>query len=157
MLILVKLTGLIYTVRSVNLGRVDVVISDVVHGQFSFAFSRDHLIRLKVKALQSGLWFRVLRNVERALVDLTIKVVDRPRSPVLVKALLSVMGKLTDARETKVEIAMKEVGLLYACRLSLLAQDWGNKLARRWMYDLSFARFIAVMHINSAPRRFDDC
>lgn len=128
---------------------VGVVIDAIVKDQFLSVFSRDDLVRLKLKALKSGAWFRVLRNVERALVDLTIRVVDRVRSPVLTKMLLSLIGKLVDAQKTKVEVAVNEVGLPNARRFSLLAQKWGNKSARQWMLDLSFARFIAVMHINS--------
>ena len=120
-------------------------------------FSKASLVKLKLKALKSGLWFRVLRNIERALVDLTIGIVNRVHSPVLAKALLSVVSKLSGARKTKVEIAINEVGLSDARRLSLLAQEWGNKSARLWMLDLSFARFIAVMHINSVSRGFADC
>ena len=131
---------------------VSVVIDAVVKDQFLSVFSKDDLLRLKLKALKSGAWFRVLRNVERALVDLTISVVDRVRSPVLTKTLLSLIGKLVDAQKTKVEVAVTEVGLLNARRFSLLAQKWGNKSARQWMFDLSFARFIAVMHINSPAR-----
>jgi hypothetical protein len=126
-----------------------VVIDAIVKNQFLSVLSRDNLVRLKLKALKSGAWFRVLKNVERALVDLTIRVVDRARSPVLVKALLSIMGKLMDAQKTKVEVAVNEVGLPNARRFSLLAQKWGNKSARKWMFDLSFARFIAVMYLNS--------
>ena len=128
------------------------VIGAIVKHQFLSVFSRDDLVRLKLKALKSGAWFRVLRNVERALVDLTIRVVDRVRSPVLTKMLLSLIGKLVSAQKTKVEVAVNKVGLLNARRVSLLAQKWGNKSARQWMFDLSFARFIAVMHINSPAR-----
>jgi hypothetical protein len=157
MVILVELIGLIYVVRSMEVGSGRVIVSGAIQASFLSSFSRDRLIRLKLRALKSGVWFRVLRDVERALVDLTIRIVDRPRSPALIKSLLSVMGKLMDARETKVDVAVKEVGLFYARRLSLLAQKWGNKSAPWWMYDLSFARFIAVMHMNSMPKRFSNC
>jgi hypothetical protein len=83
------------------------------------------------------------------LVDVTIRVVDRVRSSVLANALLSVVGKLLDASRSRVEVAVKEFGLPYARKLSLLAQEWGNKSAGRWMFDLSFARFLAIMHINN--------
>jgi peptidoglycan/xylan/chitin deacetylase (PgdA/CDA1 family) len=102
-----------------------------------------------LKALKSGLWFRALGNAERALVDVTIRVVDRIRSSVLAKALLSVIGKLLNASKSRVEVATKQIGLPCVRRLSLLAQTWGNKIARQWVYDLSFASFIAVMHINN--------
>ena len=149
LMILTELTGLICMVRFAELERSRVITSDVVQDQYSSPFSRDNLIRLKLKALKSDLWFRALSNVERALVDATIRVVDRVRSSVLAKALLSVVGKLLNASKSRVEVATKQIGLPSARRLSLLAQRWGNKTARQWMYDLSFAGFIAVMHINN--------
>jgi hypothetical protein len=120
-----------------------------VKGPFLSVLSRAALVRLKLKAIRSGAWFRVLRSAERALVDVTIRVVDRVRSSVLANALLSVVGKLLDASRSRVEIAVKEFGLPYARKLSLLAQKWGNESARRWMFDQSFARFLAVMYIYS--------
>jgi hypothetical protein len=115
------------------------------------------LVRIKQKALRSGAWFKVLRNTERALVDVTIRVVDRVRSSVLANALLSVVGKLLNASRSRIEVAVKEFGLPYAHKLSQLAQQWGNESARQWMSDLSFARFLAIMHINSRASSLCGC
>lgn len=114
-----------------------------------FTLTRQRLVNLKSMAFRSGAWFRALRRAERVLVDLTIKIIDRVRSPVLAKALLSIVKKLEDASENRVSRAIREVGFPCAQKLSLIAQKWGNKSARDWAFDLSFARFIATMHINS--------
>jgi hypothetical protein len=111
--------------------------------------TRRGLVNLKSRALRSGAWFTVLRRVERVLVDLTVKIVDRVRSPVLARVLLSIMKKLEDASQSRVSRAIRETGFLYARKLSLLAQKWGNECAQNWAFDVSFARFIAIMHINS--------
>ena len=117
--------------------------------RFLSMLSRSALAKLKSKALRSGAWFRILKGAERALVDVTIRVVDRVRSSVLINALLSVVGKLLNASISRVEIAVKNIGLPYARKLSLIAQQWGNKSARQWMFDLSFARFLTIMHVNN--------
>jgi len=135
-------------VRFVELRRDHVVASDVVQDQSLSLFSRNNLIRLRLKALKSDLWFRALSDAERALVNVAIRVVDRVRSSVLAKTLLSVAGKLLNASRSRIEVATKQIGLPYARRLSLLAQTWGNRSAQQWIYDLSFASFIAVMHLN---------
>lgn len=121
----------------------------VLQNGFFFMLSRGELVKLKLRALRSGAWFRVLRRVERVLVDLTIRIVYRVRSSVLAKALLSIVKKLEDASESRVSRAVREVGFPCIRKLSLLAQKWGNKSAQSWMFDLSFARFIAIMHVNS--------
>jgi hypothetical protein len=108
----------------------------------------DKLIKLKLKALRSGVWFRTLNIVDRALVNLTIKVVDHVRSYTLVKILFSIIAKLENALESRILHALREVGFPLAYKLSLLAQKWSNDFARDWMYDVSFAKFLAIMHIN---------
>ncbi len=116
---------------------------------FCFTLSRRGLVNLKSRALRSGAWFTALRRVERALVDCSIRIVDEVRSTVLAKVLLSIVKKLEDASESRVSRAIRAVGFPCAQKLSLLAQKWGNKCAQDWAFDLSFARFIAIMHINS--------
>ncbi|MGC9346152.1 MAG: hypothetical protein ACP5ER_05130 [Candidatus Bathyarchaeales archaeon] len=115
----------------------------------SFMLGKEKLRRLKLKAVRRGVWFRVLSRVDRALVDLTMKVVDGVRSFRLAKALFSVVEKLEDALESRVSHALKEVGFPLARRLGLFAQKWGNSFARSWMSDVSFAKFLAIMHINN--------
>jgi hypothetical protein len=116
---------------------------------FGFTPSRKGLVKLKSRALRSGAWFATLGAVERALVDCTIRIVDEIRSAVLVTALLSIVKKLEDASANRLSRAIRTIGLPSAQKLSLLAQKWGNKCAQDWACDLSFARFIAIMHINS--------
>lgn len=121
-----------------------------LHGKVScFTLGKQKLRKLKLQAVRRGVWFRGLSRVDRALVDLTIKVVDGVRSFTLAKALLSVIEKLEDAFESRVLRILKEVGFPLARKLSLFAQKWGNNLAQDWMRDVSFAKFLAIMHINS--------
>jgi hypothetical protein len=114
-----------------------------------FTLTKQELCKLKLQAVRRGVWFRGLSRVDRALVNLTIKVVDGVRSFTLAKALLSVIKKLEDAFESRVLRILKEVGFPLARKLSLFAQKWGNNLAQNWMRDVSFAKFLAIMHINS--------
>ena len=111
--------------------------------------SKRELHRLRLKTIRSGDWFRALSRVDRALFDLTLKVVDRVRSSALAEALLSVVKKLRDCFGSRISCALKEFGFPFAHRLGLLAQSWGNKSARNWAKDLSFAGFLAMMHLNT--------
>jgi hypothetical protein len=117
----------------------------------------NRLIKLKLKALRSGLWFRTLNKIERALVNLTIKVVNYVQSRTLVEILSSIIAKLDDALETGVLQALREVGFPLAYKLSSLAQKWNNESARNWMYDVSFAKFLAIMHINNPATSQRQC
>lgn len=108
------------------------------------------LVKLKLKAIRGGVWFRALSRIDRALVDLTIKVVHGVHSSTLAKIVLSIVKKLDDALKNRFFLnALKEVGFLQARKLSLFAQKWGNVSAKNWAFDLSFARFLAIIHLNS--------
>jgi hypothetical protein len=109
---------------------------------------KEQLLKLRRKAIRAGVWFRVLPRIDRVLVDLTIRVARRIRSASLVRSLLSVARKLEGLLESRFARAVREIGFSLSCRLSLLAQKWGNKGARAWAGDEDFARYLAVMKLN---------
>ena len=83
---------------------------------------RTQLIKLKMKAMRSGVWFRALRRIDRVLVDLTIKVARCVRSSVLANSILSITRKLEGLLESRFVRAMREIGFSLAHKLSLFAQ-----------------------------------
>lgn len=103
---------------------------------------------LKLKALRRGVWFKALSRLDRALIDLTIRVADKVRSSRLAEALERVVGKVKNVLRDGFVEAVFKFGLPLARRFSLIAQDWGNPYAESWSSDLSFARFLAVMYMN---------
>lgn len=109
---------------------------------------REQLLKLKLKAMRAGVWFRALPRIDRVLIDLTIKVAQSVRSPLLANCVLSVTRKLEELFESKFARAVREIGFSLSCRLSLLAQKWGNKSAKTWVSDVGFARYLAVMKLN---------
>jgi len=116
----------------------------------SFMLEKKKLVKLKLKAIRGGVWFRALSRIDRALVDLTIRVVHGVQSFTLARIVFSIVAKLEDALENRFFLnTLKEVGFPQARKLSLFAQKWGNVSARNWAFDLSFARFLAIMHLNS--------
>ena len=109
---------------------------------------RERLRLLKLKAKRAGVWFKALTNLDRVLVNLVIKVVDRVRNVKLAMSLYTVVRKLEEALENKISRIIRMIGLPLACKLVSLARKWGNSSAERWLSDLSFARFLAIMHLN---------
>ena len=101
---------------------------------FSF-LDKTQLIKLKLKAMRSGVWFRALPRIDRVLFDLTIKVVRCVRSSSLAKNILSITGKLEALLESKLARAIRDIGFPLTCKLSLLAQKWGNQGAQEWAKD----------------------
>jgi hypothetical protein len=112
---------------------------------------KTELVKLRKRAMRSGVWFRALRRIDRVLIDLTIKVACIVRSIKLVKSLVTLARKLEGIKVCSLSRAVREVGLPLAQKLSLLAQKWGNISAKGWAYAFSFVNFLAAMHIN-APK-----
>jgi hypothetical protein len=114
-------------------------------------FQKRDLLIWKARAYRGRVWFKTLNRLERGLLDSVVKVVDTVRSTLLVKVLSSIVKKLQMALESPIKRMMKEVGEPLACKISLIAQSWGNRSAQQWKYDRGFVRFLAVMRVNMFP------
>jgi len=98
--------------------------------------------------MRLGIWFRVLSRAERALIDLTLRIVKRVRSFVLAKALASAVKKLLDAMESRVVSLMWTVGTDLAKKVSGLAVRWGNCEALKWAKDPVFIQYLTITEMN---------
>lgn len=110
------------------------------------------LVKLRMNAMRSGVWFRALNRIDRVLIDLTIRVARCVRSSILANRILSITRKLEGLLESRFVRAIREIGFSLAQNLSLFAQKWGNKAAKEWANDFGFARYLAVMKLNGHPR-----
>ena len=108
-------------------------------------------MKVRLKAMRAGVWFRALPRIDRVLIDLTISVANSVHSASLAKCILSVTRKLEGLLESKLARAMREIGFPLACKLSLFAQKWGNRNAQEWTKDTDFVRYLAVMKLNGHP------
>jgi hypothetical protein len=115
------------------------------------SLDKTQLIKLKLKAIRAGVWFRALPRIDRVLFDLTIKVARSVRSSILANRILSIMGKLEALLESRLARAIRDIGFPLAQKLSLLAQKWGNEEAKEWAKDAGFAQYLAIIKINGQP------
>ena len=109
------------------------------------------LLKLRTKAMRSGMWFKALQRIDRVLVNLTIKVASNVRSFTLAKSILTITRKLGELLETKLSRTMRAIGFPMARKLSMLAQKWGNKSAQEWVNDMGFVQYLAIMNISGHP------
>lgn len=130
------------------------MFNPVPQGSTSSFLNKKQLVKLKLKAMRSGVWFKALRRIDRVLIDLTIKVARyNVRSVTLAKNIFSIMEKLEGLLESSLSRVIREVGFPLAQKVSSLAQKWGNPSASEWPSDLSFVSFLAVLSINE-PKTF---
>ncbi len=62
--------------------------------------TREVLIGIKTRGLRRRVWYRALDRMERGLVDLTIRWVDKVRSGRMTETLVRILAKLAQALET---------------------------------------------------------
>jgi hypothetical protein len=124
------------------------MLKTALQKSFNGFYNREQLLKLKLKAMRAGVWFRNLPRIDRVLIDLTIKVTISIRSITLANNIRAIIKKLESLLESSLTRALKGIGLQIAQKISLIAQKWGNALARNWSSDLSFVKFLSVMHIN---------
>jgi|WetSurMetagenome_2_1015567.scaffolds.fasta_scaffold484882_2 hypothetical protein len=110
--------------------------------------SRTQLMKLRIKAIRAGVWFKALPRIDRVLVDLTIKVTENIHSAILAKSIFEVVGKLGELLESSVLKSLRLIGRPLAEKISLTAQKLGNSSAKSWANDSSFAFFLAILHTN---------
>jgi hypothetical protein len=133
-------------------GRKKVTDGKILTSQASkFALGRRMLFRLRLRALRTRVWFKALSRIDRVLLDLVIKIGKCIRNPMLIKAVSSIVQKLEASFNVRVLLALERVGFPLARKFGELAESLGNRLAKTWSSDLSFAKFLAVMYIND-PR-----
>jgi len=116
--------------------------------QWHVFLSCKDVAKVKSRALRRGIWYSALTRMERACIDLVIKLVDKVHSRLLAKVLFSVMQKLEEAMEGKVSRLMREVGSSLAKKLSKIAGEWGNESAVKWAEDSSFIRYLTITYLN---------
>jgi len=109
--------------------------------------SREQLASIRRKVLRRGIWHKVLDQEERALINLTIRVVDTVRSSKLAKVLSKPVEKLREAMKSLMDRA-REMGRPLAEELSRVAQAWGYLGAGSWAKDEFYAIYLGLSALN---------
>src|SRR6266702_4992622 len=99
--------------------------------------TREVLIGMKTRGLRRRVWFWALDRMERGLVDLTIRWVDKVRSGRMTETLMRILEKLAQALETGIGRVLGR-GRVLALRASELAVGWGNVAAYSWRFEQAF-------------------
>lgn len=110
--------------------------------------TKQDLLRVKTKALRLNTWFRILSRTERAIVDLTIRCVERIRSHILETTISIIVEKILKALMCTFLLNGEKVGRPIAEQVCEIAKRWGNKHASKWKLDIDFVRFLGINAIN---------
>jgi len=110
--------------------------------------TRQDLLEIKTKALRTKVWFRALSKVERAIIDLTIRCVEKIRSNVLAGTVAKIINKILQSLEQDFMTRAERVGREIAERLCRLGERWGNEACTNWKCDRCFIKFLGVNALN---------
>lgn len=104
-----------------------------------------YLLGLREAAMRKRVFGRALSAEEKAMLDLAIKLVKKPKSPRIIDALARIAVKIKMAIVSPLKRLMGLVGRPLAMRISRIAVKWGCKAAEGWAEDEGFIRFLTVM------------
>jgi len=105
------------------------------------------LIKIKHKALRLKIWYR-LNNIERAIIDLTIKCVDKVKSKELKNIILKILNKIKEIFENKFLNKIYENGLKEIVKIVKIAYSWGNRNSLKWIKDKNFIFYLGIKKMN---------
>lgn len=111
--------------------------------------TRQSLARVKTRALRQRVWFKTLSRVERAIMDLTIKCVERVQSKILTKTILAIVKKMLKTFEESFMRRAERAGYKIAQKLCTIGERWGNNECSAWRRDKSFISFLGVNALNT--------
>ncbi len=111
-------------------------------------FTSGFLVEMRRKALRRGVWFKALDRVERGILSLTARVVDRVESAVLGVELVKILGKIRDALKGGFVRRMEEYGIYQARKMAAQAVAWGYQMARAWASNSEFIRYLTLIDVN---------
>jgi benzoyl-CoA reductase/2-hydroxyglutaryl-CoA dehydratase subunit BcrC/BadD/HgdB len=104
------------------------------------------LIKIKHKALRLKIWYK-LNNIERTIIDLTIKCVDEIKSIKLRNIILKILNKIKEAIENNFLNKIYENGLKEIVKIIKIAYSWGNKESLKWIKDKNFILYLGIKNI----------
>ena len=111
-----------------------------------YELNKSLLIRIKHKAIRLKIWYK-LNNIERTIIDLTIKCVDKIKSKELKNVILKILNKIKEIFENDFLNKIYENGLKEIIKIIKIAYSWGNKNSLNWIKDKSFIFYLGIKNI----------
>lgn len=110
--------------------------------------SVSRIVEVRRKAMRRRVWYKVLSRIERSILNLTVRCVEKIRSTTLTKIVTVILTKLNEVMESQIEKMVRTVGRSIAQKVSRIAQKWGNKSSATWSKHKGFIQYLTIMDLN---------
>ena len=114
-------------------------------------FDASYLAKIRKEAWRKKVWFKSLSRLERNILDLASKCVNKPKSPTLIDILAKIVVKIKKALMSPIFHLIEQVGRPLAKKISQIAKKWGNKTAELWVKDEGFLKYLTITDMNNIP------
>jgi len=120
-------------------------------------FTRGFLETIRLKAIRRRVLFRVLDGVDRGILYLCTRIVEKVSSPVLGAQLVDIVSRLQDALKSGFEQHVLLYGARRLVQVVRQAVSFGYVGASSWVLDKGFMRYLAFQDFNQTQgyRGFD--
>lgn len=112
-------------------------------------FTSEFLSGVRRRAIRRGVWFRVLDHVERGILSLSARVVEKVESVVLAVVLVKILKKLKDAMKSRFTKHVEDYGMKRVKEIVAQAVSWGYETTRAWVSDQGFAEYLTLLDMYS--------
>ncbi|MDH5462163.1 MAG: hypothetical protein OEZ29_04140 [Candidatus Bathyarchaeota archaeon] len=119
-----------------------------MRGEAASLLTRQGLMKARTRAVRQRIWFKALSKVERGIVDLTIRCIERVRSRILNRIVSNIIAKILKNLKPSFLETVTKVGREIAHEICEIALKWGNLRASSWRHDSDFIQFLGVTAIN---------
>ena len=111
-------------------------------------FTRGFLSELRLKAVRRRVLFNALDEVERGILYLCTRVVDKVSSPVLGVQVVKIVNKLLEAFKGEFTRHIESYGYKRIVQIVNQAITMGYEMAYRWLSDMKFIRYLSFLDFN---------
>ena len=111
-------------------------------------FTREFLSELRLKAVRRRVLFHALDEVERGILYLCTRVVDKVSSPVLGVQLVEIVSKLVEAFKGEFTRHVESYGYRRVVQIVGQAVAMGYKVAYTWLSDKEFIKYLSFLDFN---------
>ena len=110
-------------------------------------FTGEYLHKLRLRAIRRRA-LHCLDDLERGILYLSSRLVERVSSPGLCVQLLEIVRKVEEAMRSGFLKHVESFGYSKLVSMVKTAVMLGSSVAQEWVRDLGFARYLAFMDIN---------